>query len=51
MLNHIRGLGSLVMFGLVEEFILPLAVALLTLHIEWFVQAHYVESITPSSIR
>jgi hypothetical protein len=111
-LNHIRGLGYLVMFGLVEEFILPfvldharprlagddyrtraliqfaseeakhiqlfkrfreefdagfghrcdvigppeavaakvlsyssLAVALLTLHIEWFVQQHYVESI------
>ncbi|HXU88277.1 MAG TPA: hypothetical protein VFQ62_05440 [Methylomirabilota bacterium] len=111
-LNHIRGLGYLVMFGLVEEFILPfvmdharprlagddyrtraliqfaseeakhiqlfkrfrqefdagfghrcevigppeavaaevlahspLAVALLTLHIEWFVQKHYVESI------
>jgi hypothetical protein len=111
-LNHIRGLGYLVMFGLVEEFILPfvldharprlagddyrtraliqfaseeakhiqlfkrfreefdagfghrcevigppeavaakvlsyspLAVALLTLHIEWFVQEHYVESI------
>ena len=111
-LNQIRGLGYLVMFGLVEEFILPfvldharprlagddyrtraliqfaseeakhiqlfkrfreefdagfghrcevigppeavaakvlsyspLAVALLTLHIEWFVQAHYVESI------
>ena len=111
-LNQIRGLGYLVMFGLVEEFILPfvldharprlasndyrtrallqfaaeeakhiqlfkrfreqfdagfghrcevigppeavaakvlsfspLAVALLTLHIEWFVQQHYVESI------
>jgi hypothetical protein len=111
-LNQIRGLGYLVMFGLVEEFILPfvldharprlagddlrtrallqfaseeakhiqlfkrfredfdagfghrcevigppeavaakvlsyspLAVALLTLHIEWFVQAHYLESI------
>jgi hypothetical protein len=111
-LNHIRGLGYLVMFGLVEEFILPfvldharprlagddlrtrallqfaseeakhiqlfkrfrqefdagfghhcevvgppeavaakvlsyspLAVALLTLHIEWFVQRHYLESI------
>jgi P-aminobenzoate N-oxygenase AurF len=111
-LNQIRGLGYLVMFGLVEEFILPfvldharprlagddyrtraliqfaseeakhiqlfkrfreefdagfghrcevigppeavaakvlahspLAVALLTLHIEWFVQQHYLESI------
>jgi P-aminobenzoate N-oxygenase AurF len=111
-LNQIRGLGYLVMFGLVEEFILPfvldrarprlagddyrtraliqfaseeakhiqlfkrfreefdagfghrcevigppaavaeqvlshspLAVALLTLHIEWFVQRHYLESI------
>lgn len=111
-LNQIRGLGYLVMFGLVEEFILPfvldhvrprlagdghrarallqfaseeakhielfrrfrqefdegfghrcevigppeavaakvlshdpLAVALLTLHIEWFVQRHYVESV------
>jgi hypothetical protein len=111
-LNQIRGLGYLVMFGLVEEFILPfvldharprlagddyrtraliqfageeakhiqlfkrfredfdagfghrcevigppeavaakvlsyspLAVALLTLHIEWFVQDHYVESV------
>ena len=111
-LNQIRGLGYLVMFGLVEEYILPfvldnarprlahddyrtrallqfageeakhiqlfkrfreefdagfghhcevigppdaiaakimsyspLAVALLTLHIEWFVQAHYLESI------
>ena len=111
-LNHIRGLGYLVMFGLVEEFILPfvldharprlasddyrtrallqfaseeakhiqlfkrfreefdagfghrcdvigppaavaarvlshspLAVALLTLHIEWFVQQHYLDSI------
>jgi hypothetical protein len=111
-LNQIRGLGYLVMFGLVEEFILPfvldharprlagndyrtraliqfaseeakhiqlfkrfreefdagfghhcevigppkavadkvlshspLAVALLTLHIEWFVQEHYLESI------
>ena len=111
-LNHIRGLGYLVMFGLVEEFILPfvldharprlagddlrtrallqfaseeakhiqlfkrfreefdagfghhcevvgppeavaakvlsyspLGVALLTLHIEWFVQRHYLESI------
>jgi hypothetical protein len=114
-LNQIRGLGYLVMFGLVEEFILPfvldharprlasndyrtrallqfaaeeakhiqlfkrfreqfdagfghrcevigppeavaakvlsfspLAVALLTLHIEWFVQQHYVESIRES---